>query len=143
MPRGSAPGERRGGRQKGTPNKATIIERRMRAQAGLEAAKRTGVMPLDIMLAVAAGGPEADQISDRQLQAAIAAAPYVHPKLAAVAVKDMTPPNPAREEKARRAREELIRWLNELARREPLLIEHVERPRMPDTHPPAPHDWPP
>ena len=79
MPRGSAPGERRGGRQKGTPNKVTI-ERRMRAQAGLEAAKQTGAMPLDIMLAVAAGGPEADKISDRQLQAAIAAAPLRPPE---------------------------------------------------------------
>ena len=123
MPRGSAPGERRGGRAPGTPNKATV-ERRMRVQAGLEAAKLTGKLPLDIMLTVAAGGPEADKISDRQLQAAIAAAPYVHPKLAAVAVKDVTP-DPERDEKVRRAREEFIRLLNEMARPEPLVIEHV------------------
>ena len=99
MPRGSAPGERRGGRQKGTPNKSTI-ERKLRAQEGLAAARQTGRLPLDIMLAVAVGGPGADKISDRQLQAAIAAAPYVHPKLAAVAVNDVTPP--ARDEEKRK-----------------------------------------
>lgn len=149
MPRGSAPGERRGGRQKGAPNKATV-ERRMRAQAGLEAAKQTGTMPLDIMLAVAAGGPEADKISDRQLQAAIAAAPYAHPKLAAVAVKDVTPPDPERDEKARRAREEFIRILNEMARPEPLVIEPATQPRgfgAPELAPlattvPARPEWP-
>ena len=149
MARGSAPGERRGGRAPGTPNKATI-ERRVRAQAGLEVAKRTGVMPLDIMLTVAAGGREADKISDRQLRAAIAAAPYVHPRLAAVAVKDVTPPDPEREEKARRAREEFIRMLNEMARPEPLAIEHAARPRglgAPELVPlgttvPEPPEWP-
>jgi hypothetical protein len=37
MPRGSAPGERRGGRQKGTPNKATLEEAaRQYAPAALE-----------------------------------------------------------------------------------------------------------
>ena len=87
------------------------------------------MLPLDIMLAVAAGGPEADKISDRQLQAAIAAAPYVHPKLAAVAVKDVTPPDSEREEKARRARAELFRLLNEMERPEPLVIESAPRPR--------------
>lgn len=149
MPRGSAPGERRGGRAPGTLNKATV-ERRLRAQAGLEAARTTGVMPLDIMLTVAAGGPEADKISDRQLQAAIAAAPYVHPRLAAVAVKDVTPPDPEREEKARRAREEFIRLLNEMARPEPLVIEPATRPRgfgAPELAPlattvPEPPEWP-
>ncbi len=49
MPRGSAPGERRGGRQKGTPNKATV-ERRLRVQEGPVAAQETGKLPLDIML---------------------------------------------------------------------------------------------
>ena len=138
MSRGSAPGERRGGRRPGVPNKATI-ERRLRAQAGLEAAKQTGAMPLDIMLAVAAGGPEADKISDRQLQAAIAAAPYVHPKLAAVAVKDVTPPDPEQDDKARRAREEFIRLLNEMARPEPLVYEPTERHRESDK---STHRWP-
>ena len=128
MPRGSAPGERRGGRAPGTLNKATV-ERRLRAKAGLEAARTTGVMPLDIMLTVAAGAPEADKISNRQLQAAIAAAPYVHPRLAAVAVKEVTPPDPEREERARRAREEFIRMLDEMAMPEPLATEHAGRPR--------------
>ena len=142
MPRGSAPGERRGGQQKGTPNKATN-ERRLRAQAGLEAAKLTGVMPLDIMLTVAAVGSEADKISDRQLQVAIAAAPYVHPKLAAIAVKDVTPPDPERDEKARRARGEFIRMLEAMAKPEPLVIEHTDRPKGHGASVPAPPDWPP
>ena len=141
MPQGSAPGERRGGRAPGTPNRATV-ERRMRAQAGLEVAKRTGVMPLDIILTVAAGGPEADKISDRQLQAAIAAAPYVHPKLAAVAVKDVTPPNPIDDEKRQLAKQAVLRMLADLAKPEPLVIEHVERPRGPGATVPAPPEWP-
>ena len=148
MPRGSAPGERRGGRAPGTLNKATV-ERRLRAQAGLQAARTTGVLPLDIMLTVAAGGPEADKITDRQLQAAIAAAPYVHPKLAAVAVNDVTP-DPEREEKARRTREEFIRLLNEMARPEPLVIESAMQTKAfgaPElaalaTTVPEPSEWP-
>jgi hypothetical protein len=44
MPRGSAPGERRGGRQKGTPNKRTA-----EMLAGIEAG---GEMPLAYMLRV-------------------------------------------------------------------------------------------
>ena len=141
MPRGSAPGERRGGRHKGTPNKATV-ERQMRAQAGLEAAKLTGKLPLDIMLTVAAGGPEADKISDRQLQAAIAAAPYVHPKLAAVAVKDVTPPDPALDERRRRAREVFLRELQALARPESLTIEHSETRQRPVAPTDPTPDWP-
>ena len=40
--KGSKPGERRGGRQKGTPNKATA--------ARLKQAEASGAMPLDVML---------------------------------------------------------------------------------------------
>jgi hypothetical protein len=76
-----ARGFKSGGRRAGTPNRATI-ERQTRARAGIAAALQTGVLPLDIILAVARGGPEADAISDRQLEAAIAAAPYLHPRLA-------------------------------------------------------------
>jgi hypothetical protein len=55
MPRGASPGERRGGREKGVPNKATAEKR-----AGVEAA---------LAVAFAALGPERiDQLSPAQLQ---------------------------------------------------------------------------
>lgn len=73
MPRGSAPGERRGGRKKGTPNKRTAA-----MQAEILA---TGESPLDYMLRVMRD-PSADH--ERRDKMAAAAAPYVHPKLSAI-----------------------------------------------------------
>ena len=90
MPRGSRPGERRGGRQKGAPNRAS--------QARQAEVKATGQTPLDVMIqamryfgGLAArhqpNGPDPDEKKfERFLRQAadIAndAAPYVHPKLA-------------------------------------------------------------
>ncbi len=73
MPSGSQPGERRGGRQKGTPNRATAAR-----QAEIAA---SGETPLDYMLRVMR-----DETADpsRRDDMARAVAPYVHPKLAAV-----------------------------------------------------------
>lgn len=71
--RGSAPGERRGGRQKGTPNKASA--------AKVAEIAKTGETPLDYMLRVMR---DALADNDRRDKMAAAAAPYVHPKLAAV-----------------------------------------------------------
>jgi len=119
MSRGSKPGEHRGGGQKGTRNKATI-ERQMRARAGITAAKQNGVMPLDILLTVAAGGEAADKITERQFQAAVAAAPYLHARLSAVAVKDVTPIDPLETEKRALARAEMIRRLDAMAIPAPL-----------------------
>jgi len=73
MPRGSLPGERRGGRQKGTPNRATA------AKAAAVAA--SGLTPLDYMLSVLRD--EAAPRSER-MEAAVKAAPFVHPRLAAI-----------------------------------------------------------
>jgi hypothetical protein len=75
---------------------------------------------LDIILMVAAGGDAAARITDRQLQAAIAAPPCVHPKLAAVAVKDATPPDPAEKERNERARATIMDLLERLAVPAPL-----------------------
>src|SRR5215218_919714 len=69
-----------GGRQVGSRNKATL-EREARARAGLAEAQASGRMPLDVILTVMRGGPEAEAISARQYEAAVAAAPYLHPKL--------------------------------------------------------------
>lgn len=68
-----AAGKKTGGRQKGTPNKATA------AKAAEIAA--SGLTPLDYMLSVLR-----DIANDAaiRLDAAKAAAPYVHPKLAQV-----------------------------------------------------------
>lgn len=68
-----AKGIKTGGRKKGSRNKAT---------AAKEAAiAKTGLTPLDYMLRVMRSE---SQPSDIRLDAAKSAAPYVHPKLAAI-----------------------------------------------------------
>lgn len=76
-------GTRLGGRQKGTPNKATVAKAAQIAASGLT--------PLDYMLRVlrCEASPEADVRTViahemMRLDAAKAAAPYVHPRLANV-----------------------------------------------------------
>lgn len=59
MPRGAAPGERRGGRQKGTPNKATVARQNAQAEslaqataavmAGIDLSKFEGITGLAVM----------------------------------------------------------------------------------------------
>jgi hypothetical protein len=71
---GSYPGERRGGRKKGTPNK--------RGVAQLEAAVAGGILPLEFLLQIMRNEAEP---CDRRLSAAIAAARYCHTKLKAIA----------------------------------------------------------
>jgi hypothetical protein len=71
--RGSKPGERRGGRKKGTPNKKNA--------AVIAAVEQGGITPLDYMLSVMRD--KALELPTR-LDAAKAAAGYVHPKLAAL-----------------------------------------------------------
>lgn len=69
---GSKPGERRGGRQKGVPNRATA------AKAAEVAA--SGLTPLDFMLNILR---DREATTADRFEAAKAAAPYVHPRLAA------------------------------------------------------------
>ena len=73
--RGSAPGERRGGRQKGSPNKRTT------ARAAAQRLEKAGETPLDFLSRVYRD--EAQEI-DLRVEAAKAAAPYVHPRLASI-----------------------------------------------------------
>src|SRR5262249_30078060 len=73
MPAGSLPGERRGGRAAGTPNRATA------AKAAEIAA--SGLTPLDFLIATMRN--EQLDLAVR-IDAAKAIAPYVHPKLSAV-----------------------------------------------------------
>jgi len=74
--RGSRPGERRGGRQKGTPNKKTAYVR------AVMAARSTGpnVSPLDVMLAVMRDPHVA---LDLRVKMALKALPRQHRKLPA------------------------------------------------------------
>src|SRR5258708_30948915 len=76
MPRESQPGERRGGRQKGTPNKKT--------REFMERVQASGLVPLEYMLAVMR---DETAPPERRDEMAKAAAPFVHPRLAAVKVQ--------------------------------------------------------
>ena len=73
MPRGSKPGERRGGRQPGTPNKKTAL-----VNAAFDAAtSNPDLSPLDFLLEVMR---DSSIPPDCRIKAALAALPYVHSK---------------------------------------------------------------
>jgi len=73
MPRGSKPGERRGGRQRGTPNKKTAL-----ANAVLcAAAVNPDASPLDFLLGLVR---DRNVPIDLRIEMAAAAAPFVHLK---------------------------------------------------------------
>ena len=82
--KGSAPGERRGGRKKGTPNKRN---HQLAKKAAAE-----GVTPLEFMLKIMRGTSLPEDATPAQIiahetlrfEAAKAAAPYIHAKLASV-----------------------------------------------------------
>jgi len=71
MPRGSKPGERRGGRQRGTPNKKTLLQNAV----FLAAAEDPNRSPLDFMLALMR---DLQVPLDTRLDVAVLAAPFVH-----------------------------------------------------------------
>jgi hypothetical protein len=74
MPRGSKPGERRGGRQRGTPNKKTVL----RNAAVCAAALDPHISPRDFMLGLVRNS---DLPLAERFAAAQAVLPLVHPKL--------------------------------------------------------------
>jgi uncharacterized protein YnzC (UPF0291/DUF896 family) len=71
MPRGSRPGERRGGRQRGTPNKTTLLKNAVFCAAAAEPNRS----PLDFMLALMRD-PQVPL--DLRIEMATQAAPFVH-----------------------------------------------------------------
>src|SRR6266516_2625881 len=71
MPRGSRPGERRGGRQRGTPNKKTLLKNAVFCAAAADPNRS----PLDFMLALMRD-PQVPL--DLRLEMAATAAPFVH-----------------------------------------------------------------
>ena len=75
MPRGPLPGERRGGRAKGTPNRRT--------QEQIRAIAESGMTPLQYLISVMRDERAAPAL---RLDAASKAAPYVHPRLSALTV---------------------------------------------------------
>lgn len=68
-----ATGKKTGGRQKGTPNRATAAKAKEVAESGLA--------PLDYMLKILR---DENETQENRMWAAEKAAPYVHPKLAAI-----------------------------------------------------------
>ena len=81
--RGSKPGERRGGRQRGTPNKATVAK----AAALASASADPTITPLQFLLGVMRD-PKAP--TGLRVQVARAAAPLVHGKLKIASVEGHT-----------------------------------------------------
>lgn len=78
MAGGSKPGERRGGRQKGTKNKRTVAR-----EALADRLRKSGITPLEYMLRVMRS--RSKNVSDeRRDDMAKAAAPFMHPRLNAI-----------------------------------------------------------
>ena len=73
MPRGSKPGERRGGRQRGTPNKSTTL----RNAAIAAAASNPNVSPLEFLLSIMR---DPHLPFELRIRVAQMAAPFVQPK---------------------------------------------------------------
>jgi hypothetical protein len=75
MPRGSKPGERRGGRQRGTPNKKTAL----RNAAISAAAASPNTSPLDFLLGLMR---DSNLPLEYRAKVAMTALPFVHTKAA-------------------------------------------------------------
>jgi hypothetical protein len=73
MPRGSKPGERRGGRQCGSPNKKTAL----RNEAIAAASSNPDIFPLDFFLGIMR---DPNMSSELRFRAAQSAAPFIHAK---------------------------------------------------------------
>ena len=73
MPRGSKPGERRGGRQRGTPNKKTAL----RNAALAAAAANPEILPLEFLLGIMR---EPKSSSELRIKVAQAMLPFIHAK---------------------------------------------------------------
>lgn len=94
-----AVGKKTGGRKAGTPNKATAAKAAEIAASGLTPLEylievMRAPCPPELLQAVEAGGLDVKTVSAlaswhaQRIDAAKAAAPYVHPKLASVEVKN-------------------------------------------------------
>src|SRR5690349_2478165 len=93
MRRPVAIGKKTGGRTRGTPNQTSTRHKDL-ARRAVHTVLDTGITPLDVMCARMRNEPLANghKVSDDQFAAAVAAAPYIHPKLAATVTKDISVP---------------------------------------------------
>src|SRR6202011_85731 len=73
MPRGSKPGERRGGRQRGTPNKKTAL----RDAAFAAPAANPEILPLELLLGIMRDPSVSTELRIKVAQATL---PFVHAK---------------------------------------------------------------
>jgi hypothetical protein len=83
VPRGSKPGERRGGRQRGTPNKKTAL----RNAAIAAAASNPDISPLDFLLGVMRDPNVSPEL---RIKVAQVAAPFIHAKPGTARSKEPT-----------------------------------------------------
>jgi hypothetical protein len=138
MSRGSRPGERRGGRQPGTPNQKTAL-----VSAAFDAAtSNPDLSPLDFLLGVMR---DASLSPDWRIKAAQAAAPYVHPKPGRSQAAD--PAGSAKhiegvsEEEEDRARGRMLelslaKWRKEISSAETEELESLQKAYPPDPEDP-------
>jgi hypothetical protein len=86
MPRGSKPGEHRGGRVKGTPNKKTVEAAKKAAEVGRVLAEHLGehCFPGDAHALAMSLYKDTRNPPELRLEAAKAAMPYEKPRLSAV-----------------------------------------------------------
>lgn len=98
MPAGAPKGSNRGGGRKPGQKNRALHWKAKAAALQMEVAAGKKRAPIQVILEVMEGANKRT-ITDRMFKAAIEAAPYVHPKLSAVAVKQV--PNP--EDERRRA----------------------------------------
>ena len=91
MPRGSQPGERRGGRQKGTPNRRTTILRDLALDGNRRLAIDHMAEVLEFYTQQVTDDPEQREHWERcRLEAATRLAKYQSPQLQAIAVQQET-----------------------------------------------------
>jgi hypothetical protein len=88
MPRGSRPGERRGGRTKGTPNRATVERAAIAARITAEAEMRDQKLGKEILAKYAA---RFDELADARHLAGDAAGFERWARLACATAKDLAP----------------------------------------------------
>jgi hypothetical protein len=87
-----ATGFKSGGRRKGVPNRAASRTKEM-ARRSVRMALDTGTTPLDVMTARMRNEPLANgqRVTDEMFAAAVASAPYIHPKLQVQVVRNLDP----------------------------------------------------
>jgi hypothetical protein len=85
-------GKKTGGRTKGTPNQASVRHKDL-ARRAVHMVLDTGIVPLDIMSARMRDEPlpNGRRVTDEMFAAAVAAAPYIHPRLAVQVTKNLDP----------------------------------------------------